>query len=217
MKYYIEITLLPGQEIPLYFLWSKFYMQLHLAFVEQKDSNEQVEYGVSFPEYLNKTKAEGKPARGLGSKVRIFADTPEKLDKLNLKKWLARLEDYIHMKSVKPVENIAQYLVVARQREEPNPERWARRHAKRHNISFDNALEKVNQKNLNSSNFDLEDHSKRFKKDEVEKLQSPYIEIKSLSGDHTFKLAIQQTYTNQVVQGKFSTYGLSSGSTVPHW
>ncbi|WP_334119193.1 type I-F CRISPR-associated endoribonuclease Cas6/Csy4 [Limnobacter sp.] len=217
MKHYIEITLLPGQEIPLYFLWSKVYMQLHLAFVEQKDSNEQVEYGISFPDYVNQMTVEKKVACSLGARARIFADTPEKLHSLNLKKWLERLEDYIHMKGVKPVEKATRYLVVNRQREEPSPEKWARRHAKRHNISFDKALEKWNKKNVIILDAIQNTGSEQAKRMEVKTLRSPYIEIKSLSGDHAFSLAIKQTYTDQMIEGKFSTYGLSSSSTVPHW
>lgn len=217
MKYYIEITLLPGQEIPRYFLWSKVYTQLHLAFVEQKDSNEQVEYGVSFPDYVNEQTAEGKIACSLGARARIFADTPEKLHRLDLKKWLERLEDYIHMKGVKPVESATQYLVVRRQREESNPKRWARRHAKRHGISLDKALEKWNKQDASISNAAENKVIEQSKRMTVETLRSPYIEIKSLSGDHAFRLTIKQTYTDQIIEGKFSTYGLSSSTTVPHW
>lgn len=51
MHHYIELTLIKDSEISPYFIWSKLYTQLHLAFVEQKDANEQIPYGVSFPEY----------------------------------------------------------------------------------------------------------------------------------------------------------------------
>ena len=37
MQFYQEITLLPDVEISPYFLWTKVYTQIHLAFVMQKD------------------------------------------------------------------------------------------------------------------------------------------------------------------------------------
>jgi len=38
MKWYIDLTLLPESEIPIYFLWEKVYQQLHLALVEQQEN-----------------------------------------------------------------------------------------------------------------------------------------------------------------------------------
>ena len=42
MKHYIDITLLPSDDIGVHFLWSKVMMQVHLALVEIQDSNKQV-------------------------------------------------------------------------------------------------------------------------------------------------------------------------------
>ncbi|WP_370059982.1 type I-F CRISPR-associated endoribonuclease Cas6/Csy4, partial [Neptunomonas phycophila] len=36
MKHYIDITLLPSDDIDIHFLWTKVMMQIHLAFVEMQ-------------------------------------------------------------------------------------------------------------------------------------------------------------------------------------
>lgn len=36
MKNYIELTLNPDLETPLYYLWEKLFQQIHLALVENK-------------------------------------------------------------------------------------------------------------------------------------------------------------------------------------
>lgn len=53
MKYFIDITLLPGPEVPLHFLWQKVYQHIHQAFVEI-NHNGKICIGASFPEYDEK-------------------------------------------------------------------------------------------------------------------------------------------------------------------
>lgn len=197
MDYYIELTLIKDSEISPYFIWSKLYTQLHLAFVEQKDANEQVPYGVSFPEYKS-TQMKDKQIMLLGSKLRVFANSADELQKLDLDKWLARLTDYVHVKSPKRVENVTHYLTVNRYRPQASAENLARRYARRHGVSLEDALKRL----------------EGFK----QKLEPfPYIQLKSLSGAREFSLCIKQTTKAQPNIGKFSTYGLSTTSTVPHW
>lgn len=203
MDYYIELTLIKDSEISPYFIWSKLYTQLHLAFVEQKDANEQIPYGVSFPEYKS-AEIKGKQIMLLGSKLRVFANSVEELQKLDLDRWLARLTDYVHIKSAKPVENVTQYLTVNRYRPKPNVEKVAERFARHKGITFKEALQ----------------HCQQYKKGWQD---YPYIQTKSLStkpeagSGREFSLCIKQTAVEQANTGKFSTYGLSATSTVPHW
>ena len=91
MQHYIDITLLPNDEIGHYFLWGKLYQQVHLALVEQ----EQGQVGVSFPEY-------SKSQPRLGRKLRLFAINEQGLKQLDLSKWLTRLLDYCHISSIRP-------------------------------------------------------------------------------------------------------------------
>ena len=96
MNYYQEVTLLPDSDISLGFLWQKVYQQVHIALVDNKTNENLSEIAVGFPEYRTK----GFP---LGKKLRLFADSGEKLDSLAIGKWLNRLSDYTHIKSVQGV------------------------------------------------------------------------------------------------------------------
>lgn len=90
MKFYQEITLIPDEEIAPYFLWSKVYTQLHIALADVKNTHGIDEIGVSFPQYRFE-KQGNKTWATLGVKLRVFAQSEEALNKLNLAKWLERL------------------------------------------------------------------------------------------------------------------------------
>lgn len=197
MDYYIELTLIKDSEISPYFIWSKLYTQLHLAFVEQKDANEQIPYGVSFPEYKS-FESKGKKVMLLGSKLRVFAHSADELQKLNLAKWLARLADYVHIKSAAQVKTVTHYLTVNRYRSKPNIEKVAARFAKHKGIPLEEALKHCQQYKKSSQDF-------------------PYVQMKSISGSREFSLCINQQVAEKSVTGQFSTYGLSATNTVPHW
>ena len=46
MNYYQELSLLPQEEIPINFLWSKVFQQIHLGLVEMQDDQLRVPIGV---------------------------------------------------------------------------------------------------------------------------------------------------------------------------
>ena len=197
MKVYQEITLLPDAETGIYFLWQKIFQQIHLALVNIKNADEKVSVGISFPEYVNSADISEKL---LGSKLRLFAETNEELEKLDIEKYLARFSDYVHITKARliPQNRILGYAVFSRWSVDLNPERLARRYAKRNNISFEEAL----------------DHYKNFK----EKDKPPYIQLKSLSGKRDFRLYISKKEVQQPQSGLFTCYGLSlsdSYATVP--
>ena len=87
MKCYQEITLIDQAEISPYFLWSKIYTQLHIAFAEQTDEQQKIPFGVSFPQYVYEKIEGSKPRIGIGKKIRIFAQSEAALEKLNIRKW----------------------------------------------------------------------------------------------------------------------------------
>lgn len=197
MKFYQEITLLPDAETGIYFLWQKIFQQIHFALVNIKNADEKVSVGISFPEYVNSTESSEKQ---LGSKLRLFAETKEELEKLDIEKYLARFSDYVHITTIRPIPQprIQGYAVFSRWSVDLNPERLARRYAKRNNISFEEAL----------------DRYKNFK----EKDKPPYIQLKSLSGKRDFRLYISRKEVEQPQSGLFTCYGLSlstSYATVP--
>ncbi|MBV1883424.1 MAG: type I-F CRISPR-associated endoribonuclease Cas6/Csy4 [Pseudomonadales bacterium] len=190
MKFYRDITLLPNVEANIGFIWQKVYGQVHLALVEQKTESGNSAIAISFPEFGNRDFP-------LGSKLRLIAPESEQLQKLNIGKVLNRLTDYTHCTSIKEVpETVEQYACFKPKRFKNNPERLARRRAKRKSESFDEALA----------------HYAGY---EEQKSNLPYVNVQSFSKGTSFKLFIEKVVTSDKVPGEFSCYGLSSVATTP--
>ena len=198
MDYYTELTIIPNEEVPTYALWTTLYTQLHLAFVEQKDTHDKTPYGVSFPQYrLDANKSFGC----LGSKVRIFANTTQELEQLNLGKWLERLTDYVHITSARetPLSKVTGHAIYSRAVPKDSLDKRIAHQAQRRSIS------------LEESATHFKDHCY------TTTLAEPFISLKSLSGQHLFKLHIKKTVVDEATLGKFGTYGLSKTVSVPEF
>lgn len=118
MNYYQEITLLPDADIALGFLWQNVFQQVHIALVEHKVASNQSLVAVGFPDYR-------QAQFPLGSKLRLFAKEPVTLEKLDIHRWLTRLEDYVHIKGIKPVPSDVTYVSFVR-KQVKSPERIER-------------------------------------------------------------------------------------------
>jgi CRISPR-associated endonuclease Csy4 len=207
MKFYQEITLIDQAEISPYFIWSKLYTQVHIALAEIKDDSDKVGIGASFPQYIlrkKREKVENQKARiNLGNKLRLFAESEADLKKLDIRKWLERLEDYVHITSIREVpSDIKGYAIYKRKQVKTNAQRLARHRIKRGDIGFDEALARYSNV-VTTTNF-------------------PYIEMKSLStsdqqSEKRFKLFIEKQPAEKTKTQVFSTYGLSSVSSVPEF
>lgn len=204
MQFYQEITLIDQAEISPYFIWSKLYTQLHIALAEQKNSDDKVNIGVSFPQYIFEEKIDEKKVKiNLGKKIRLFAQSEAELKQLDIRKWLERLEDYVHITSIREVpSDIQSYAIYKRKQVKTNAQRLARHREKRGDISFDEALARYSNV-VTTSNL-------------------PYIEMKSLStsdqkSEQRFKLLIEKQTAEKSETRVFSTYGLSSMSSVPEF
>ncbi|GAB3050135.1 hypothetical protein GCM10027155_15090 [Acinetobacter apis] len=201
MNYYIELTLLDQPDLMCFELWSKVYLQLHIAFVEHKDEQQKVFFGVSFPQYqYNQQKNIGS----LGTKIRVFAQTKDQLEQLNLTRWLEHLTDYVHLTSVREVpQNVKGYAFYKRKQLKTGAPRLARRRVKRGDITYEEALARYNQV--------------------VKTTNLPYVQLLSLSTSNeqekkSFKLFIEKESIEAVTQSEvFSCYGLSSVSAVPEF
>lgn len=192
MKYYREITILPTADIALHFLWEKVFQQIHLGFVEMQDSNGIVPLGIGLPEYFS----EYGP---LGRKLRIFSFSMETISELDVETRLRRLADYVHLTGIRDIpEKIRSFSRFKRQQPKTNIERLARRKAKRHDISFEQAVLEL----------------RGFKDNQVE---TPYINIQSLSTNKRFRLFILKELCDTPAYEGFSAYGLSPVSTVPEF
>lgn len=185
MKAYLDITLLPNDDIGYHFLWSKLFQQIHLGLVEQKTGVNESAIAISFPLYNNKVFP-------LGSKLRLLSNTPQQLDVFDAAKWLNRLLDYAHITSIKEVpKNVNQFSVFKRKQFKTNFEKLAKERASHKQIPLKEALEYITEK------YD-------------QACPLPFINMKSLSGDHQFKLFIDHELVDQKTSGVFNCYGLSS-------
>ena len=136
MKHYLEITLLPNHELSLLNLWSSVFQQIHLGLVEMQDGENSVPIGLSLPEYKM-----GERFGILGGKLRLFAPDESALAQFDAVKWLSRLSDYVHCTGIRAVpEKLAGYAIYKRVQPKTNPQRLARRYAKRHNLDLASAL-----------------------------------------------------------------------------
>ncbi|MFZ7793490.1 type I-F CRISPR-associated endoribonuclease Cas6/Csy4 [Acinetobacter lwoffii] len=200
MNYYLEVTLMENDQFSPYELWSQLYPQLHLALVEAKNADNKVNIGFSFPQYrFHQDKGVGF----IGTKLRLFAESEADLKKLDIRRWLERLEDYVHVTSIREVpSDIRNYAIYKRKQVKTNAQRLARHRVKRGDIGFDEALARY-------SNV-------------VTTTNLPYIEMKSLStsdqqSEKRFKLFIEKQSAEKSETQVFSTYGLSSVSSVPEF
>jgi len=193
MKYYIDIKLESDTEISLGFIWGKVYSQLHLAMVNQKNSEGMCKVGFSFPKY-------GK-SFPLGDILRLFAPTKEEFELLNVEEHFKRFSDYVLISEVKEIPaNIETYVTFSRKQFKSNAERLVRRQAKRQGISLEKARE-------NYKNFD--------EKKEIKDNKLPYVNMNSLSNQNKMKVFIDKNIKEKATEGLFTSYGLSRISTVP--
>lgn len=189
MKYYIDIKLLGDTEITLGFIWQKIYAEIHLALVTHKDTENMVKVGLSFPHYMK--------VFPLGDTLRLLASTREELELLDIEDRLKKFSDYLLISEMKEVPtDIKSYATFSRKQFKSNPARLARRYAKRHNVTLEEAL-------------------KVYEGVEGKETKLPYVNIKSSSTGQYLKIFIERREIEQGQLGKFNTFGLSKTSTVP--
>lgn len=188
VKYYQELTILPDGEVNENHIWGKLYQSVHIALSDKMEERGRI--GVSFPHYS---------LDGLGDKLRIFAETEEDLLALNMQQQVARYRDYVHVKSIAKIPKHVAWATFRRRHNKGNPAKLARRYAKRHNVSFDEAI------NL----FSEQEHRKQ------EHRKLPYVVLRSDSNGYEYRLSIEKIDKEEVAEMGFGSYGLDNQSTVP--
>ncbi|AGP49334.1 hypothetical protein PSYCG_09165 [Psychrobacter sp. G] len=198
MQYYQEITIIPDPDIAPYFIWSKLFIQLHIAFADIKNNHSIDSIGVSFPDYHYDDKNE--QSSKLGLKLRLFAPSQKDLETLNLNDWLSRLMDYVHIKGIKEVgDKITGYVSVHRYRFKPL-EVQVQSLAKKMEISNHKAIAIVAKRKA--------------------ELNLPFIRMYSESNKSHYPLQILQQPCEEEITGRFNVYGMNGMSnhvTVPQW
>lgn len=198
--FYQEINILDQEEVPSHAVMAQVFAKVHIALAELNNRLNIVPIGVSFPEYdyqPNRPKYQNT----IGKKVRLIAKDQASLTDLNIAKYLCRLFDYITLGSIQPVPtNITGFSVYKRKQVKSNAARLARRTVKRTGVSETIALEKANQ---SLTTTDL-----------------PFINLSSFStsgnvNNNKFCLYIEKIFADSETDFQFSTYGLSSISSLP--
>ena len=193
MSHYQELTLLQHEDVPLFALWGKVYVQIHLALTELQAALGAGKVGVAFPEYC--FDAEVQMGR-LGSKLRVFADDAAVLQQLNLAQHLRRYADYVQLSAVAAVPAEHGLACYARVQVKSGAERATRRLIKRHpELDYATELARLQALSVHSV--------------------LPFIQLNSLSSKQTFRLFIAKTAALTAQTGDFGSYGLSNSVTVP--
>jgi CRISPR-associated endonuclease Csy4 len=145
--------------------------------------------GVSFPDWAAKPPS-------LGERLRLHG-TGQQLDHLMALDWLQGMRDHVRTQPPAPVPAGAAHCLVRRVQAKSNPERLRRRWLKRH--GNDQAAAQA-----------------AFPSQNAERLDLPFVTIRSQSTGQTFRLFIEHGPPgNQPLPGGFSYYGLSATATVP--
>ena len=193
MSHYQELTLLQHEEVPLFALWGKVYVQIHLALTELQAALGTGKVGVAFPEYRFDAEAQ---IGHLGRKLRVFADDAAVLQQLNLAQHLRRYADYVQLSAVAAVPAEHGLACYARVQVKSGAERAARRLIKRHpELNYETELARLQALNVHSV--------------------LPFIQLNSLSSKQSFRLFIAKSEAIAAQTGDFGTYGLSNSATVP--
>lgn len=208
MNYYQDITLIGDPEISLGFLWQKVFQQVHFALVNNKTAENYSSIGAGFPSY-------GKRGFSLGDKLRLFAETKAELEALNIAKFLERLSDYVHIKSIAEVPKTAKAVTFVRRSikgesriEQEMQNKIARLQSRDESwfAGIGKSLEKC-LADLNASKPEA-DSSLPFIW-----LESQETKKRNPEGAAKFPLFIEKIEAASPQKGKFSCYGLAIRST----
>lgn len=172
-------------------------MQAHLALVEIQNDDNKTPIAVSFPDYRERSE---KSAAFIGKRMRLLAVDHDDLKNLAIGKWLARLDDYVHIKAIKNVPaDIKSYESFSRVSKAGSPDKHIRRRMKRHDESLEQASE----------------HFTDYKMDEEIKAL-PFVKMKSLGSDNEFNMSIRKKVVELTTETFcFNTYGFNRCAALP--
>jgi CRISPR-associated endonuclease Csy4 len=183
--HYIDLTVVRDAETAVPALLGVLYDKLHQRLVQLHTDT----IGVSFPHY------ELVP-RTLGDTLRIHG--PETaLQALLAAEWLGGMRDYVHASAILVVPVHAQHRLVTRRQFKTNVDRMRRRRMRRKQETAEQATLAI--------------------PDTVERTPNlPYVHLRSLSTGQGFCLFVSLgPLMDEPIPGRFNTYGLSQGATVP--
>lgn len=99
MEYYLDIKIVPDEEVPVYFIRNKIYTKFHKTLSALKSSD----IAISFPCYKVV----------LGDVIRIHS-SEDRLIEFQAQNWLGGLSGYCELTNVKAIPNEVKYRTVSR-------------------------------------------------------------------------------------------------------
>lgn len=185
MTHYLDIRIRALPEIAAPHVMEAVFGRVHNALA----ALQRTDIGVSFPEVDEK-----RPS--LGGRLRLHGPE-ESLRAVLETSGLSALRDYAACGEIAATPATGSFRRVSRVQSKSNPERLRRRLAARHNLSAEEALERIPDAR-------------------AQMLTLPFVRVKSKSTGHGYQLFISHgpLQTNPC-QGEFSAYGLSATATVP--
>lgn len=184
-SHYIDITLLPDPEFSHAHLLGALVSKLHRALVQLKAAD----IGISFPRYSLRP-------RSLGEVLRLHG-TDAALQRLMELPWLQGMRDHVQLTALLQAPLDAPRWQVQRRQFKTSVDRLRRRRMRRKNETLEQAAVAI--------------------PDSVERcLKLPFVQLRSTSTGQPFSLFVDQGPSRAgAVPGRFNTYGLSLGSTIP--
>ena len=186
--HYIDITLLPDPEFCPAHLLGALVTKLHRALVQQQADD----VGISFPQHVNAPMAK----RNLGSVLRLHG-TQAALNQLMSLDWLRGMRDHTQANTVAAVPDGAQHCLVQRRQFKTNAERLRRRRMRRKGETAEQATAAIPESVERKPNL-------------------PYVQLRSSSTGEPFCLFVEHGELQPIAMpGRFNSYGLSAGASVP--
>lgn len=183
--HYVDLTVVPDAETGVAPLMGALYDRLHRALVQQRID----ELGVSFPQY-------SVIPRNLGDTLRLHGSETG-LNSFLGSDWLRGLRDHVRSTGVATAPVGVPHRTVGRRQFKSNVERLRRRRMKRKGETAEQA-------------------ARAIPDSAAEKPTLPYVHLRSLSTGQPYCLFIELgPLRPEPAEGRFNTYGLGEGSTVP--
>ena len=185
LSHYIELRLRPDPEVAPTHLLAALYTRVHRALAAQGATG----IAVTFPDY-------SVERHTLGERLRLHGSEAD-LQPWATNQWLGSVRDHVSAAPVAPVPADARHRTLRRVQVKSSPERLRRRLMKRHQLSEEQARERI--------------------PDNIARITPlPYVQLASTSTAQQFRLFLALGPEQDPVQtGDFNAYGLSTTATTP--
>ncbi|CAB5503925.1 CRISPR-associated protein, Csy4 family [Bathymodiolus thermophilus thioautotrophic gill symbiont] len=190
MNYYIDLTLLPDDEVPIFFIRNKIYQKFHKKIFDLNTCN----IGVSFPKFGDK----------LGDVIRIHSSQSD-LEKLQNLNWLGGLSGYCKTSNISKIpDKVKGYQVISRIRQTMNETKLSQR------------ISHQTQNNILKTDTDIQAYENQYRAKMIATgLGNPYLELNSSKGG-LYRIYLHfGKIQNSPIAGKFNNFGLSKTATIP--